>query len=149
MPLPSGIATVTVTAGPYVAVDGTAARGEVRLTPAAPIRHASSGAVVLAGTVIAPLVAGSASVTVPASDEGGGVTYRVEYAFAYGSSPAPSAPFDVFLPAAVPTVNLDDLAPVPASTSRCVGAGAHPRRRAVRSGREGHLRHGRAAAPER
>jgi peptidoglycan/xylan/chitin deacetylase (PgdA/CDA1 family) len=117
MPLPDGLATVTVTVGPYLTADGKPAAGEVRFEPAALQRHTPSGSVLLQRPVVVRLDDdGAGSVILPASDADGivptGVTYRVTYALRHGAPSPP--PFDVLLPSSTPTVDLDQLAPATA-----------------------------------
>lgn len=112
MPLPSGLQTVTVTFGPYLAPDGTPASGSVTFQPAQRITHTPSGAV-FDGQVTVRLDAdGAGTVTLPASDGADVTPQNVRYAVFWALSGLPSpAPARVLLPAATPTVDLDQLIP--------------------------------------
>jgi hypothetical protein len=128
MALPAGLATVTVTAGPYLLGDGTAARGTVRLQPEQQAVHLTTGAVVLGASVSATLDGGSTTLTVPASDDPNLTPNPLAYWVTWDLRAMPSPPpRRVLLPASQPTVDLDLTAPLPAPTGASVPVVTGPR----------------------
>lgn len=113
MPLPTGLATVTVTVGPYLTADGTAASGTVTFQPEARAVHTPSGAVVLPAQMTVTLdAAGAGTITLPPSDDPGLAPNPLGYWVFWRLNGAPSPdPQRIMLPAAVPTVDLDLLLP--------------------------------------
>lgn len=115
MPLPAGLSTVTVT-GTYKAPDGTASAGYLLFEPEPGVLTSSQHDTFVVGTRQAILDAnGAFSITLLATDDADiqpvGWTYRVTEHPAVG----PSRTYNIALPAAAPTVNLADLAPLTAS----------------------------------
>jgi hypothetical protein len=113
MALPSGLQTVTVTFGPYLAPDGTPAAGTVTFQPHARRAHTASGTVLSDGQVTVTLDGtGGGQVTLPASDAADTNPTSVRYTVFWRLAGMPErAPSRVFLPAATPTIDLDQLTP--------------------------------------
>jgi hypothetical protein len=85
MALPAGLATVTVTCGPYIDVKGVPYTGTVTFTPSTPVIWRATGVVILDGPVTVTLdAAGSGAIVLPATDAAGlsvtGFTYTVTVA---------------------------------------------------------------------
>ncbi|MFD9064200.1 hypothetical protein ACFVZ3_22055 [Kitasatospora purpeofusca] len=111
MPLPAGLQTVTLH-GRLNSPAGARGRGRVTLTPA-PLRITSAehGVIILGSDSVTPAADGTWSITVLATDAADctptGWTYRVTEA-PIGARPRD---FPISLPAAVPVVDLADIAP--------------------------------------
>lgn len=113
MALPAGLATVTVTIGPYLTADGAPASGRVRFVPEAQLLHTPSGSVILPdGVTVALDGTGAAQVVLPASDAPGitPTPFRYQVWWDLPGRTAP-APLWISLPAATPAVDLDALLP--------------------------------------
>lgn len=112
MALPGNLSTVTVT-GKYLNFQGSPIRGQVRFTLSnGPLVDASADTIIVPTTVTANLDEnGAFSVVLPATDDPDVypevVSYTVTEAFAGGRT------YSLSLPAAVPTVDLTSVAPVP------------------------------------
>lgn len=118
MALPPQIQTVTVSFGPFVDFQGIPLAGSTRFTPSTPVNHAATGTPILNRPInVVWNEDGRGVLVLPATDSVGldvtGFTYRVQHTFSDGSVPAPPST-SIQLPAAVPTVDLDLLIPVPA-----------------------------------
>lgn len=130
MALPVGLATVTVTCGPYLDARGTPYKGSITFAPSTPVVWRSTGAVILDGPVVVSLdAAGSGTVVLPATDASGlsvtGFTYTVTFAVkSAAGDKAGILPVLVQLPAAAPAVDLDLLVGVETSTGVVVATPA-------------------------
>lgn len=118
MSFPVGVQTVTVTAGPVLNVAGSPQQGAlVALSMTVPVRIVDSGIILPSRATAYTDAAGMASLTVVACDSTGidrtDWTYRV-------TAPGMVPESAVFLPAGVPTVRVEDLAPVDASDGSVV-----------------------------
>src|SRR5450756_2177702 len=72
MPMPTGVATVTVT-GTLLDPDGTPATGAITFTPSVPVLYVGAAIVVLPGIVNVPIMAGGVFTAVlPATDDTAG-----------------------------------------------------------------------------
>jgi len=118
MALPVGLSTVTVSCGPYTDARGVAYTGTITFTPTGtdgPVVWADTGAVILDGPNTVTLdAAGSASITLPATDATGlsvaDFTYTVVHTLkSTGGDKAQILPILIQLPQAAPTVDLDVL----------------------------------------
>ncbi|MEU1309529.1 hypothetical protein ABZ419_11625 [Streptomyces cinnamoneus] len=123
MPFPSGVQTVTLTAGAsgYRHPDGTPYVGTIRFTPSVSrVTSATHGVIVLGAVNVTLSASGNFSVELLSTDASGflpaGRTYRVDEEF----TNAPGEAYNISLPASSAVVGLPSVARVEAST----GAGA-------------------------
>ncbi len=119
MPFPSGVETVTVTAGAagYRHPDGTAYTGTVRFTPSVSrVISATYGVITLGAVNVTLSASGTFTAEVLATDAAGfspsGWTYRVDEEF----TNAPGRAYSISLPAGVPSVALPSVAPLESSS---------------------------------
>lgn len=121
MPLPAGIATVTVIAYGLLDSQGAPARGTVRFTPSVATLHVGVNVEKLPSRFDIPLVAGGFTAVLPATDDPGsnpvGWTYRVEERVSGGRT------FSMALPSTPATQNYTNLVPVPSNTGTPVVVG--------------------------
>lgn len=110
MPLPAGLATVTLS-GRYAYPDGIPMAGRIILTPTPSVLTSASLGVILLGRTEAQLVGGEFQVTVLATDDPDvtpvGWTYRVDELL----TGVPGRAYALSLPAAAPNVSLPAIAP--------------------------------------
>ena len=113
MALPSGLATVTVTCGPYTDLKGAPYSGWITFQPSTPVVWQATGAVLLDGAVKVTLdAAGAGTIVLPATDASGlsvtGFTYTASFALkSTGGDKATILPALIQLPQATATVDLD------------------------------------------
>ncbi|MCX4686778.1 collagen-like protein [Kitasatospora purpeofusca] len=111
MPLPAGLQTVTLH-GRLTSPAGARGRGRVTLTPA-PLRITSAehGVIILGSDSVTPDADGVWSITVLATDAAGCTPSGWTYTLTEAPIGARPRAFPISLPAAVPLVDLADIAP--------------------------------------
>lgn len=111
MALAPSLTTVTIT-GSYVNYEGTAIEGQIRFSIAEVMRNGTDDQMIAPSSVVVPLVNGSFSVTVPATNDPDIVpnpfVYTVEESFSGGRSYEISIPYDT-----VGSLDLADISPDP------------------------------------
>ena len=111
MALGANLTTVTIT-GTYVDYEGNAIAGQMRFSTAEVLRNGTDDQMVAPSTVVVPLVNGSFSVTLPATNDPDVVpnpfTYSVEESFSNGRSYTISIPYTT-----VGSLDLADISPAP------------------------------------
>jgi hypothetical protein len=113
---PDGLATTTVTVGPYLDGGGQPATGRVRFVPEGRVLHSPSGSVILPDAATVTLDGTGAGQVVLVASDAAGVTPRPFAYWVYWDLPGRSSPEPrrVFLPAG--TADIDALLPVTSGT---------------------------------
>jgi len=110
MALPTNLTTITIT-GSYVDYSGTAISGQVTFTLGDVLRSGIDNVMVAPSTVVVPLVAGSFSVTLPATNDPDIIpnpyTYTVVESFVGGRTYTISVPYNGG------SLDLADISPLP------------------------------------
>ena len=110
MALPASLSTITIT-GSYVDYSGTAITGQITFTLGDVLRSGIDNVMVAPSTVVVPLVAGSFSVTLPATNDPDIIpnpyTYTVVESFVGGRTYTISVPFNGG------SLDLADISPLP------------------------------------
>jgi len=111
MALGTNLTTVQIT-GTYVDYEGTAIAGQIRFSTSEVLRNGTDDQMVAPSVVVVPLVSGSFSVTLPATNDPDVVpnpfTYSVEESFAGGRSYEISIPYT-----SAGSLDLADISPAP------------------------------------
>lgn len=116
MALPVGLATVTVTVGPYLSPDGTPLAGTVTFAVPERITHLTTGAVIVDKAATLTLdTDGTGSIVLPATDDPNLTPTDFTYDVTVEVGRSVKYTRTVVLPSASPTVDLDLLATTPAS----------------------------------
>jgi len=122
MPMPIGVATVTVT-GTLLDPDGTPAQGAVTFTPSVPVLHVGAAVVTLPGIVNVPITSGGVfTVVLPATDDSGGNPSGWTYAVVERINAGRAFSMQL-LAANGPTQRYEALAPVASDTGTAVIVG--------------------------
>ena len=110
MALPASLSTITIT-GSYVDYSGTAISGQITFTLGDVLRSGIDNVMVAPSTVVVPLVAGSFSVTLPATNDPDIIpnpyTYTVVESFVGGRTYTISVPYNGG------SLDLADISPLP------------------------------------
>jgi len=110
MALPTNLSTITIT-GSYVDYSGTAISGQITFTLGDVLRSGIDNVMVAPSTVVVPLVAGSFSVTLPATNDPDIIpnpyTYTVVESFVGGRTYTISVPYNGG------SLDLADISPLP------------------------------------
>jgi hypothetical protein len=115
MPVPAGIATVTVT-GKYIKPDGTPLAGSVTFAADAAVRLPDQDATALGSVSVALDTAGAFSVVLIATDNADARPIGYTYTVTETLTGMPTRTYSIALPQATPAVDLADIAPAVASS---------------------------------
>jgi hypothetical protein len=115
MPVPAGIATVTVT-GKYIRPDGTPLAGSVTFTADAAVRLPDQDATTLGAVTVALNTDGSFSVILIATDNTDARPVNYTYTVLETLTGMPTRTYAISLPKATPAIDLADIAPTDPST---------------------------------